>query len=300
MAEITLGLVGPAWFVERQARIASHVPGVSVRACWCGEPAPSALPATVVPHADPDGILRSPGIQAVAVGAPIAERAYWCEQVARAGKTPLCPLPPGRRRAEVSAVLASCSSLGFPVHLVDSSGTGPVGRALSEGSQRCGRVLFFYLEMQVDRRRLEGDEQGVLLQSAVGYLGRLTALCGALDSVWAETRSLRWGRPAEDIAVAYLRGMDGCEGSVVVDGLGAASRTRVRLHGRRSTLDCVEGPVAEAAAWRAAYAELAGVASSPAGLRLSDASLDAGMALAQWIVQAARARRPLYHREVDR
>jgi len=24
------------------------------------------------------------------------------------------------------------------------------------------------------------------------------------------------------------------------------------------------------------------------------------MALAQWIVQAARARRPLYHREVDR
>jgi hypothetical protein len=296
-----VGFIGSAAFAGAQQQIVRHVPGLTVGGCWCGPaPPPGDLPAGLLLYPSPADLLASNCLQAVAVGAPLVERAYWCEQVAGAGKVPVCLAPPGHQRAEIGAALARCSAAGHPLRLVDRSDAGTIAVNMDSILPQCGRVVFFTLDVKLDRDELAADQQGVLLQAAVGYLGRLASLHGPLESVWGEARSLLWGRLAEDVAVAYLRAVDGCEGVVTVSGLGPGTQATLRAYGRRASVEYTDGQDAGlAAAWRCAYADLSGRSDQPSPPPLTIAQLEAGATLAQWIARAARAHHPLHHREAN-
>ena len=246
-------------------------------------------------------MLESPAMRAVAVGAPISQRAYWCERVAQAGKQPLCAIPLGPCGTGVKDAVEKIRSMGQGLRLVDRSDCGEIAEAMGTGVQHCGRVVFYTLDVDVDPSELqEGDDAGVLMRAAVGYLGRLSPLQGELDTVWAETRSLLWGRMGEDVAVAYLRSVDGCEGTIRVGALGRRTETRLCVYGRRDCVEYRDGPDLEEAAWKAAYAELVPGAVADRALPLTWRQLRAGVELACWIGRAARARRAVFRRELNK
>jgi hypothetical protein len=298
--QVAIGVLGPAGFVRAQHQITARTPGVVAMGCWCGPAARGDLPAQLRLYGSPSDMLACDSLMAIAVGAPLAERAYWCEQVAGAGKVPICAVPPGHRRPEIASAMAACTAVGRPLRLVDRSDVGPIADGLECIVAQGDRTVYFALDVQVDRRQMTADGPGVLVQAAVGYLGRLAPLHGPLESVWAETRSLLWDRPAEDVAVAYLRAMDGCEGVLTASALGLCSQATLRLHGRHRSVELIDSAVIDSAsAWQSAYAKLSGAIPEAPALPLTAGQAEAGMALTQWITRAARARRPLHHREAE-
>jgi hypothetical protein len=185
---------------------------------------------------------------------------------------------------------------------VDRTDVGAIAPALAGRNGVRGTATYWDLEVHVPRLALAGDAAGVLRQGAAGYLSRLGQLLGEIDTVWAETRSLLWGRAAEDVVVAYIRSLNGLEGALWVNALGtdpAAARLRIYEPGSGQSW-CDTPGVTVGEAWRHAYRALQERGGVEEARPLTTEYLEVGLTMAELIERAARARRTVQRRELDR
>lgn len=299
MSAMGVGILGPPAFVTWQRELLSGMSGVEAVGWWRGYEAPAEADAAGKQCRSPDELLNSGTVQAIAVGAPLPERTYWCRQVLAAGKMALAEAPLGDCARDVVDLLAASQAHRAGLSVIDFSHRGPIARGLGEMRRSIGPVLFFAMEIQMPRELLRARPEGALLTAAVGYLSLLCTVVGPIDSVWAETRSLVRLRPPEDTATAYLRAKNGTEGVVHVGALGPWHRARLQACGPDGAVEWIDQlSTAASAAWTGKYTFLVGHAGNSDDAKLVQEMVQ-GHRLVNWVRRAARARRELYWKEVE-
>ncbi len=305
MRRLGVALLGPAAFVREHRVLLDTIPEAEAVGCWCGNAtSPSESPLARL-FSGPDDLLSCDAVQVVVVGAPVAERAYWCQRVLASGKALAAEVPLGDRVADVERVVASSRNTPATLAVVDASRCGAVAEGLAAARQTTGPIVFVNLDIQVPRMLLGRHADGVLLTAAAGYLARIHRLVGELDSIWAATRSLVRLCRNEDVATAYLRAQNGVEGLVHVGGVNTLHHVRVSVSGESGALTWSDVlPVVHRQAWVNTYARLVACAAEDTDanntedkLLLDD--LLTGHRWVEWIQRAARSNRELTWKEAQ-
>lgn len=246
-------------------------------------------------------LLADPQVHAAVVCTPLREREYWVTQAARAGKHVFCESPATtsflRTRRLVQLCAESSVALTFAAEVLFGELASHVRQVLD--GRQVGPLLFVDLAVSVPQHRLRGTREGVLLGYGIPCLSLLGSRFGAIDSIYARTRSLGLNRPEEDLAVAQFRYQDGLEGVFQLNGLGAEAQVCLRVYGQQGAAACAV-PLEEdgGPGLRRQYADFA------AALRLGrDPSYNGvqvleGMRCLEWVQQAARLDREVFRNEV--
>lgn len=291
-----VGWCGPAGELAHHLDVLHEVPGVEVGACCCG---PGEAAAGSAPCVSESELLQRGDLDGLVVCAPLAQRAHWCGAAAARGWKVLCASPLSDRIGPMRRLLPG-GAAALSVAVASSAYCSQVGQSMRASPAGLGRIVFLELEASLARQDLAAQRDGVLLLAGVDYLALLEEAHGPVDSVWAQSRSLLRNRPAEDVCVAYLKCRDGCEGLVMLSGLGSEGGARLRLHGVDASLTVTSGPDAprSRAVWLEAYRGFAALLRGEAGPAWSAAEWTGGLRLMQWVQQSARLGREVLRKEV--
>lgn len=267
-----------------------NTPELEVVGCWSEQPSEVGYPH----YADPAALLQHPRVKGVVICTQLHEREYWTREVIKAGKQVLCSALPAATYRRLRQLAEDGRSAGVQVGLMPRLVVPPewlAGRA--EG------IRYFSLRAAIPQDLLRGTREGVLSHWGAECLQLLADRCGALDSVYARSRSLGLNRPEEDVVAAQLRFRNGIEGLVALNGLGSQSGMELeewgedlyRIH-RMNWRVWGDGHLEEY--YREFKLLLTGIPApaSGVGLRLE------GLRWAEWFQQSARLDREIHASEV--
>jgi predicted dehydrogenase len=295
-----VGILGPESFVATQQGIVESLSTVSVAGRWKGMSSSRRDGCSDSSIHAAEGLIDSPAVAVVVVGAPLRERLYWCQRALDAGKVVMCQAPLGDRLEDIERMGRVMETCAGRLQLVEPARGGRISTELAGAASRLGHVVYFELEVYVSGSRSADAPAGVLLGPGISYLSLLKEAIAPVDTVWAETRNLQLSGIAEDVATAYLRCLDGSEGVIRYNALGAVDRARLALYSRAGDVELVDSTANdEAAAWSAAYDALGTRAAAQPGQIENLTALVSAQRLVRWIQQSARARRELTRKEAS-
>lgn len=213
LPSLGLALLGPCNLPGHLAAI-RNTPELEVVGCWGELPAGAGCPL----YADPSALLHHPQVKGVVVCTQLHEREYWTREVIKAGKQVLCSSLPAATYRRLKQLAEDGRSAGVQVCLIPRLVVPPDWLA-----GRSDGIFYFSLKATIPQGLLRGTREGVLSHWGADCLQLLADHYGALDSVYARSRSLGLNRPEEDVVAAQLRFRNGIEGLVALNGLGSQS-----------------------------------------------------------------------------
>ena len=239
----------------------------------------------------PELMLEDSRVGAVAVLTRSADREYWVRQAADCGKHVICEQPVVSTAARAVKLSNHCKENDVALFLVDrfSSESERLLRG-SIAEAVLGHTVFVEVDVFVPRAWIGPGQDGVVLEYGAPFATLLQDCLGPIDTIYARTRSLVTNRPQEDVGVVQLRFKNGVEGTLKINGLGAAATVRVAVYGKdRSTGFEVDLRRADAIGLRCSYEEVGAAARGHfPGQAHAANTLTERLFLVDWIHQSAR------------
>lgn len=249
---LRFALVGCGSIAPTHADALAFLPQAALRACCDSVPGRAAAFAQRygIPSLPLENILADPAIDAVSVCTPSGLHAEIGIQALRAGKHVLLEKPMDVTLAACDALLAAAQKTGRTLSVVSQHRFDPASLRVKQarGAGELGaliyadaRIPWYRTQEYYDSGDWRGtwalDGGGALMNQGIHTVDLLQWICGPVQSVYAQTRTLAHaGLETEDIACATLTFAGGAVGTLVAStALYPGFAARLGVHGARGS-----------------------------------------------------------------